>query len=59
MPQCRSCGQEIEWLKLKSGKSHPVNVKPVFIEGREGTPIEAYKSHFATCENADEHRSPR
>ncbi len=25
MSKCRSCGAEIIWVKLKSGKSHPCN----------------------------------
>ncbi len=56
MPQCRSCGAEIEWLRTKEGKNTPVDAKPVFIETRNGDPIEGYRSHFATCPNADQHR---
>jgi len=59
MPQCRSCGQEIEWLKIaSSGKSHPVDTTPVMIE-TSGSPIEGRRSHFATCPNADQHRLPQ
>lgn len=56
MAQCRSCGAEIEWLKTKSGKSIPVDRKPVWVQGSAG-PFECFRSHFETCPNADQHRT--
>jgi len=48
MAKCNRCGDEIEWLKSKTGKSHPVNPTAVIIQGERGN-TEAYRSHFTTC----------
>ena len=32
MSKCRSCGAEIEWVELVSGKMHPVDPKLMFGE---------------------------
>jgi len=56
MANCKSCGAEIEWLKTKNGKSMPVDAEPIMIE-TTGAPIQGYKSHFATCPNANQHRT--
>lgn len=29
MSKCRSCGQEIAWIELKSGKRMPVDLPPI------------------------------
>ena len=29
MSKCRSCGAEIIWIKMKSGKSMPCEIKPI------------------------------
>lgn len=29
MARCRSCGEEIVWIKMKSGKSMPCNAKAI------------------------------
>ena len=29
MSKCRSCGAEIKWIKMASGKSMPVDAKPI------------------------------
>lgn len=34
MAKCKSCGAEIVWVKLKSGKSHPCN--PGYWRYKEG-----------------------
>ena len=34
MAKCKSCGAEIRWIKMRSGKSMPCN--PVGIHYREG-----------------------
>lgn len=79
MPNCRSCGAEIKFIKLKSGKWNPVDpTKRTMIEGAgkevlvtelgevvhgtfasidEGANRSGYISHFATCPNANQHRS--
>lgn len=28
-PRCKSCGAEILWVKMTSGKSMPVDAKPI------------------------------
>ena len=50
MADCNRCGKEIQWMKLASGKSHPVDPEPIMIE-TSGSPMEGYKSHFATCDS--------
>lgn len=79
MSKCRSCGAEIKFIKLKSGKWNPVDTqKHTLIEGDgneiiitesgevihgrfasidEGANRSGYISHFATCPNANQHRS--
>ena len=39
---CKSCGQTIWWLKMKSGKQNPFTVDGV--------------SHFSDCKQANQHR---
>lgn len=67
---CRSCGAKILWVELGSTRRMPVDAEPVeggnvllrggfaeIIKPQEvlpGTPL--YKSHFATCPHADQHR---
>lgn len=31
MSRCRGCGAEIEWVRMKSGKTMPVDLEPVFV----------------------------
>lgn len=57
---CRSCGALIVWFRTKAGKRMPVNAdttKPNDAEHQ--LDLKRHKSHFATCPNADEHRSKR
>ncbi len=59
MPQCRSCGAEILWVKTTNGKDMPVDAKPerLMVAYANGYHLEdCYRSHFATCPNADQHR---
>lgn len=32
MSTCRGCGSTIDWIRMKSGKSMPVDPEPVFVE---------------------------
>lgn len=32
MSRCKGCGAEIDWVRMKSGKSMPVDPEPVFVE---------------------------
>lgn len=36
MARCKACGAEIEWIKLKSGKSHPCDAEMVFYKADGG-----------------------
>lgn len=75
MATCRSCGEEIFFVTLPSGKLIPLDPAPDPIEGNVGVigsrgdvltdrqataaramDIRLYRSHFATCPNAAEHR---
>ena len=67
MAECKGCHAEIEWVTLENGKAHPVNPKRVnVIVGenveapepgkRYGRIIQAWVSHFATCEMAEKFR---
>lgn len=55
--ECKSCGAKIYWLKTQSGKMNPVDndlsaeVEPPMFDHKLHT------SHFATCPQADSHRS--
>lgn len=62
MPICKGCKQEIEWVKMPSGKRMPVDKKPtivVVVEDGQGRAVEGYQPHWATCPNADEFRRKR
>jgi hypothetical protein len=56
---CRSCHAEIYWVKTKAGKNMPASIggPGCFApeENEDGLGI----SHFADCEQADQHRKPR
>ena len=72
MSRCRSCLGEITWARTESGKRIPLDAEPVDDGNVELTmqgvavvhgqppmfdPGPMYVSHFATCPNANEHRS--
>lgn len=72
MPACKSCGAPIRWARSVNDKPILLDAEPheqgnLELSGgvaRYVTPdlnaIETrYRSHFATCPNADEHRKPR
>jgi len=57
MSKCRSCQEDIVWIKTQKGKSHPVN--PQFemrwVEFNGGWRlVKTYTSHFGTCPQAKE-----
>jgi hypothetical protein len=72
MAKCNSCRAEIRWVTSQGGKKMPIDAEPVSdgnLEIRDGvarvlTKAELsmlpdgprYKSHFATCLNANAHR---
>jgi hypothetical protein len=71
---CRSCKAPIIWAKTNSGKNIPLDAEPctdgnicikdglaVVVSDKQGGvwPLPFYKSHFATCPNAKQHRRPK
>lgn len=68
MATCRSCGAPIRWENTVTGRKMPLDAEPVLEVGRgvfslneddllvaeAARPL--FRSHFATCPNADEHR---
>jgi hypothetical protein len=68
---CRSCNAVIEWHKTPAGKNIPLDPDPhpqgnlTFDDAlrvvymRPGSKPKMYRSHFATCPNAAQHRKPR
>ncbi|KKL56683.1 hypothetical protein LCGC14_2242950 [marine sediment metagenome] len=67
MSNCRSCGVEIKWIRLRPQmKPHPVDPMPkkVIVLGdviSDGSPVgkmvDGYTSHFASCPDAGQWRS--
>jgi hypothetical protein len=61
MSKCRSCGAEIRWVMMDSGRKMPLDVKRITIieedpETGAARIVSGYQSHFSTCPNADMHR---
>ncbi len=63
--KCKSCGADILWVKMLSGKSMPLDMPPekriVLSDHGDATSEygaveDTYVSHFATCPNAAAHR---
>lgn len=69
---CRSCGASIIWAQTAKGKDIPIDAEPapdgnialingvahvdsLFLKSAQMH----YKSHFATCPNASQHRKPK
>lgn len=75
MGRCRSCKQIVRWVSTAAGKNLPLDPTPVDdgnimvlpngrsrivpIAERAACVAPLYKSHFATCHNAAQHRRPR
>ena len=59
MPKCKSCGMDIKWITMKSGKAMPVDVHKETIITDEGELVRGGKSHFATCPEGATHRRPK
>lgn len=67
MAQCKSCGASIQWMVSEGGKKIPIDADPspdgnLILFGTGAHPVpklwtgDRYKSHFATCPNAAQHR---
>lgn len=59
MPKCRSCGEQIIFLKTASGKNIPVDAETVTEGDDLFEPKSGHVSHFATCSDPGAHRKPR
>jgi len=60
--ECRSCGGLIYWVTMASGKRMPVDrggqKRVVDVDGTWRV-MTAFRSHFESCKDADQHRRPR
>lgn len=67
--KCTSCGAEVIWVELKSGKWHPLDAEIVESDGTKLLYVDelsgfkklpagrkGYVSHFATCPHAKDWR---
>jgi hypothetical protein len=63
--RCSSCGADIRWIVMLSGKRMPVDAQPekrVVLDDMpepRGTVADVWVPHWATCPNAAQHRRPR
>lgn len=66
---CSSCGAEVIWVELKSGKRHPLDAEIIVSDGTKLLYVDdlrgfkklpagrkGYVSHFATCPDAKDWR---
>lgn len=59
---CKTCGAGIHWVEMANGKRHPVDADSAqrriscTREGEGGRVEVTYRSHFATCPDAEQHR---
>jgi hypothetical protein len=57
---CSSCGADIVWFKTKNGKRMPVDEATTQPNDAEHMlDLSRHKSHFASCQNAEQHRRSR
>jgi len=52
---CRSCGEEIVFVKTAAGKKMPIDAD-TWTEGEEYFEPRVHRSHFATCPQAEQFR---
>lgn len=58
--RCSSCGADIVWFRTKAGKRMPVDEATTApTDAEHMLDLSRHRSHFATCPNANQHRSPR
>lgn len=62
MAKCKSCGAEIKFVRMPTGRSMPVEVKSdqllVLIDG-EWLIKKGFRPHWESCPGADSHRKPK
>ena len=62
MSRCRSCGAEIIWIKMMSGKAMPVNAQPVQYWEKRGAAgkVVTPEGEVVSCEfTGDERTDPK
>lgn len=55
MPKCRTCGAQIKWCEMASGKKMPLDAESKnMIQVKEGIGqvISVYMPHWSTCLNS-------
>jgi hypothetical protein len=56
MPNCKSCGADIRWVKTVTGANMPLDVKPykmIFVDRSGiGSTLTVYQMHWASCPDA-------
>lgn len=68
--RCRSCGAAVVFVRTPAGKWQPLDAEPLRgafvvdypadLDGRgQARAVTAYRSHFSTCPQADQHRAPK
>jgi hypothetical protein len=57
--RCKSCGEEIIWMKTDAGKNIPVDAETVADTGATIFDPEQMISHFATCKDANTWRKKK
>lgn len=58
--RCRSCRAKIIWFKTAAGKNMPVDADTVEPDDDvNDLDLTRHQSHFASCPNANQHRSKR
>lgn len=57
MTHCKSCGEPIDWVKTPAGKNMPVDLDQVTVVTKDGQVVVGRTPHWATCPNADQHRT--
>ena len=56
MAKCKSCGADIIWIEMQSGKKMPCNPEKTTIVTVDGKTITGHIPHWATCPTAGTHR---
>lgn len=71
MSRCTTCNAEIRWVSTQSGQRLPLDLQPakdgnilivagfarvIPLEERANIKAPLYKSHFATCPDAESHK---
>lgn len=48
MPECKGCGEEIEWIETKEGKRMPVNPGKVVVVTQDARVVTGQVPHWST-----------